>query len=139
MKRLIGLMILLVLLLVGCSSERGAVDPVMMDEPDIALQIDEEEVPLADGMVDEEGADQVVGNGMMLLSLDELAAYNGMDGMLAYVAVDGMIYDVTEHPQWATGEHGGNMAGTDITEMLKASPHGLSKLEEVPKVGSLIE
>lgn len=139
MKRLIGLLVIIVLLAVGCSTEQGAVDPVMMDEPDGAVEIEGEDVPLSDGMVDEEGAVTDEGNGMVLLTLDELAAYNGMDGMPAYVAVDGWIYDVTDHPQWTTGEHGGNLAGTDITEMLKAAPHGISKLEEVSKIGKLID
>lgn len=138
MKRLIGLMILVALFVVGCSTEQGAVDPVMMDEPEYAVQIEEEEVPLADGIVDEEGA-ELQADDMILLTLEELAVYNGMDGMPAYVAVDGLIYDVTDHPEWATGEHGGNMAGTDISEMLKAAPHGVGKLGDVTRVGNLVD
>ncbi len=138
MKRLIGLMILVALFIVGCSSERGAVDPVMMEEPEIAVQIEEEEVPLSGGIVDEEGA-VLQDGGMNLLTLEELAAYNGKDGMPAYVAVDGLIYDVSEHPEWTTGEHGGNMAGTDISEMLKAAPHGVGKLEDISWVGTLVD
>lgn len=131
MKRILGLLIVVLLVLAGCRIDQGAVDPVMMDEPDIPVQIEEGEVPLSDGI------DKQVDNGMMMLTLEELAAYNGMNGMPAYVAFDGMIYDVTDHPQWTTGEHGGNMAGTDITEMLKAAPHGVSKLEELKKVGTI--
>lgn len=138
MKRLIGLMILVALFVVGCSTEQGAVDPVMMDEPEYAVQIEEKEVPLSDGIVDEEGA-ELQANGMILLTLEELTTYNGKDGMPAYVAVDGLIYDVSEHPEWTAGEHGGNMAGTDISAMLKAAPHGIGKLGDIPRVGTLVD
>ena len=138
MKRFLGLLIVVLLLFVGCTTDQGAVDPVMMDEPNVAMDIEEEEVPLADGMVGEEGVEKDMG-GMMMLTLEELAAYNGENGMPAYVAVEGKIYDVTNHPQWSTGMHGGNMAGTDITDMLKSAPHGMGKLDEVLKVGELVQ
>ena len=73
------------------------------------------------------------------LTLDELKEYNGKDGMPAYVAYDGVIYDVSDVPQWATGIHGGNMAGTDITEKLKTVSHGTTKLEGLAVVGKVVE
>ncbi|BES63966.1 hypothetical protein SANA_04050 [Gottschalkiaceae bacterium SANA] len=97
-----------------------------------------EEIPQVGTLIAVMVADEGTQASEPTLTLEELAAYNGKNGMAAYVAVDGMIYDVTDHPEWTTGEHGGNLAGTDITEMLKAAPHGLSKLEEIPQVGTLI-
>lgn len=52
-------------------NERGVVDPVMMDEPEVAVEIGEDEVVSSGGNVDEEGAVLHEG-GMVLLTLDEL-------------------------------------------------------------------
>ena len=78
-------------------------------------------------------------NGTLELTLAELAKYNGKDGNPAYVAVDGVIYDVTNVPQWKNGEHNGYSAGNDLTDIIKnKSPHGVAKLKGVPVVGKLI-
>jgi predicted heme/steroid binding protein len=54
--------------------------------------------------------------------------------------VDGVIYDVTNVPQWSNGGHNGFTAGKDLTEEIKnVSPHGVSKLQGLPVVGKLIE
>ena len=72
------------------------------------------------------------------LTVDELSQYNGKDGNPAYIAVDGVIYDVTDVPQWKDGEHNGFSAGNDLTEEIKnVSPHGVSKLQGLPVVGTL--
>ena len=73
-------------------------------------------------------------------TLEELSEYNGKDGMDAYVAVDGVVYDVTELDAWPDGNHNGNEAGNDLTkEITEDSPHGLSVLERAPVVGTLEE
>lgn len=72
------------------------------------------------------------------LTLDELSKYNGMDGQPAYIAVDGIIYDVTNSPKWKNGKHNGFQAGNDLTDKIKnVSPHGLKVLERLNKVGTL--
>lgn len=74
------------------------------------------------------------------LTLEELAAYNGKDGNPAYVAVDGVIYDVSGSARWADGEHNGYSAGNDLTDIIKSkSPHGLSVLSRMPVVGKIVE
>ncbi len=79
-------------------------------------------------------------NGTLELTLAELAKYNGKDGQPAYVAVDGVIYDVSAYPKWKNGEHNGYSAGNDLTEIIKTkSPHGVAKLKGVPVVGKLID
>lgn len=71
-------------------------------------------------------------------TLDELEEYDGKDGAKAYIAIDGVVYDVTDVEPWAGGEHNDYEAGKDLTEEIKTeSPHGVSKLEGVPVVGKL--
>jgi predicted heme/steroid binding protein len=73
-------------------------------------------------------------------TLEELAEYDGKDGRKAYVAVDGIVYDVTDSRPWKNGEHNGFTAGRDLTEEIKnVSPHGVSKLRNVPAVGKIKE
>jgi len=74
------------------------------------------------------------------LTLDELSKYNGKDGNPAYIAVDGVIYDVTESKMWKDGEHNGYTAGKDLTEEIKkVSPHGTSVLKKMKEVGKIVE
>ncbi len=76
-----------------------------------------------------------------VFTLEELATYNGKDGQPAYVAVDGVVYDVTASPEWTNGEHKmGVTAGQDLTDIIKEkSPHGVAILEKFPIVGKLAE
>ena len=71
------------------------------------------------------------------LTADELAAFDGKNGKPAYVAVKGVIYDVTNVPQWANGMHNGNTAGKDLTDAITKSPHGESVLKNLTVVGKL--
>ncbi len=71
-------------------------------------------------------------------TVEELAKFDGKNGNPAYVAVDGVVYDVSNVPQWKDGEHNGMKAGNDLTEQIKSqSPHGTSVLKELPVVGKL--
>lgn len=74
------------------------------------------------------------------LTAEELAAYNGQDGMPAYVAVDGRVYDVTDNPAWQGGEHQGQYAaGQDLSDAIKAAPHGEAVLADLPLVAYLLD
>lgn len=71
-------------------------------------------------------------------TLDELAQYDGSNGKPAYVAVEGIVYDVSKVAAWAGGIHFGLKAGKDLTEEFN-SCHGMIKiLNNVPKVGILV-
>lgn len=72
-----------------------------------------------------------------VFTLEELASYDGQNGNEAYVAVDGVVYDVTDVPAWTGGEHNNNYAGQDLTEAIKKAPHGTSKLKGLTVVGTL--
>ena len=71
-------------------------------------------------------------------TLDELAQYDGKNGNDAYVAVDGIVYDVTNAAKWQNGSHYGIQAGTDCTTAISRSPHGSSVLDGLPIVGTLV-
>ena len=45
----------------------------------------------------------------------ELSLYNGTNGNLAYVAVNGTVYDVTDDPLWYTLMHFGLSPGQDLS------------------------
>jgi predicted heme/steroid binding protein len=69
---------------------------------------------------------------------EELAQFNGQDGTPAYVAVSGVIYDVSSSKLWDNGNHEGvHQAGRDLTEDLKTAPHVRSVIERFPVVGQL--
>lgn len=70
-------------------------------------------------------------------TLAELAKYNGKNGAAAYVAVNGIVYDVTNVSQWRNGTHKGYEAGVDLTEAFKNSPHQDSIFNGIPVVGKL--
>jgi len=70
------------------------------------------------------------------LTLDELSKYNGANGMPAYAAVDGIIYDFSLVPAWGGGTHFGVYAGKDLTKEFNSCHQGGAKiLEGIPKVG----
>jgi len=73
------------------------------------------------------------------LTLTELKKYNGQNGKPAYVAVDGIIYDVTNVSHWSGGSHNGQNAGRDITNAIQGAPHGNEVLDNVDKVGTVTE
>lgn len=73
-------------------------------------------------------------------TVDELAKYTGTNDNPAYVAVDGIVYDVTNYKPWKDGKHkNGITAGKDLTERFKnEAPHNRKFLEKLPKVGVLV-
>lgn len=81
---------------------------------------------------------------MRVFTLEELAMYDGQDGQDgqdAYIAVDGIVYDVTNSSLWTDGNHQGRVqAGQDLTtEIDTISPHGRRVLDNIPIIGTLAE
>lgn len=69
---------------------------------------------------------------------EELSKYNGVSGRDAYVAVNGIVYNVSSVKSWAGGAHFGVSAGSDATETFN-SCHGSSEiLNALPKVGVMV-
>ncbi len=74
------------------------------------------------------------------LTLEELAAFDGLEGRPAYVAVDGIIYDMSNSRSWPGGNHNGFQAGQDLTEAIQNdSPHGVGNLSRVPEIGRIVD
>lgn len=68
-------------------------------------------------------------------TLEDLAQYDGKNEKPTYVAVGGIVYDVSSEPTWAGGTHFGVAVGKDLTEQFN-SCHGSDKiLNKLPKVG----
>ena len=74
------------------------------------------------------------------LTLEELAKYNGTNGKPAYIAVDGIIYDVSPIKAWKKGKHKGrHKAGAELGyDIKKKSPHGIKVLKKLKVVGKVV-
>lgn len=78
------------------------------------------------------------GSDTQTFTLEDLKKYDGQNGNPAYVAVDGIVYDVTNADGWKDGKHkDGITAGVDLTSKLADSPHGEKVLKDLPVVGKL--
>ena len=72
------------------------------------------------------------------MTREELTKFDGRDSRAAYVAVSGIIYDVSGSPRWLEGHHEGtHQAGQDLTAELKQAPHVKTVIERFPVVGQL--
>ncbi|MCX7746563.1 MAG: hypothetical protein N2645_06705 [Clostridia bacterium] len=67
---------------------------------------------------------------------EELAKYNGKDGRPCYVALNGVVYDITNVKGWKNGGHGhGILAGKDWTAAFeKFAPKGHKKPDFLKKL-----
>jgi predicted heme/steroid binding protein len=73
-----------------------------------------------------------------VFTLEQLAQYNGKDGAPAYVAVNGVVYNVTNNPLWAGGNHFfGLTAGRNLTSEFQMCHPGAMVLSVLPVVGRL--
>ncbi len=72
-------------------------------------------------------------------TIEELKEYNGEKGRPAYIAVDGVVYDVTYNPSWGGGTHFGVVAGKDITDEFNKCHGGENVLTQLEVVGKIIE
>ncbi len=75
-----------------------------------------------------------------ILTLADLANFDGEEGRPAYFAFKGKIYDVTGSKLWAGGNHmKRHKAGADLTDLLSQAPHEKDKILSMPEVGRLSE
>jgi predicted heme/steroid binding protein len=70
-------------------------------------------------------------------TIDTLSTFNGSEGKPAYVAVDGIVYDVSLEKTWGGASHFGLTAGKDLTIQF-SSCHGMKTiLTKLTMVGVL--
>lgn len=67
----------------------------------------------------------------------ELANFNGTLGKPAYVAVNGIVYDVSNETSWGGASHFGLEAGKDVTSQFNNCHGDEAVLSKLPKVGVL--
>lgn len=79
-------------------------------------------------------ADRTSQENARVFTLQELSEFDGQNGNPAYIAINGIVYDVTKVRQWKNGNHQGCSAGKDLTADF---PHKASILAKVPIVGKL--
>lgn len=68
-------------------------------------------------------------------TLEELSRYNGKNGVPAYVAVNGVVYDVTNNSVWKGDSHFGLNPGNDLTSEFQTCHPGAMVLTRLPVVG----
>ncbi len=74
-----------------------------------------------------------------LFTESELSMYNGRNGNPAYVAVNGIVYDVTNIAAWGGATHFGLVAGTDVTSQFASCHAGQQILSKLKVVGKMTE
>ncbi|MGB9866246.1 cytochrome b5 domain-containing protein [Fervidobacterium gondwanense] len=81
--------------------------------------------------------DKIVG--LLGIPYSELSKYNGKNAPVM-VSVGGIIYDLSNSKSWSGGNHKNqHSAGQDLTyDILKLSPHGISKIKSFPSYGILV-
>ncbi|MFT9597563.1 cytochrome b5 domain-containing protein [Mesobacillus sp.] len=78
-------------------------------------------------------------NNQRLFTIQELTTFDGKNGRPAYVAVNGIVYDVTNNRAWAAATHFGLVSGKDYTQEFASCHAGQqSILAMLPVVGRLV-
>jgi predicted heme/steroid binding protein len=114
----------------GTSSQDGTETPPQNGTP----PQDGTEAPPQNGTPPQEGTETQP----QVFTLEQLAQYNGKDGNPAYVAVNGVVYNVTNNPLWAGGNHFfGLTAGRNLTSEFQMCHPGAMVLSVLPIVGTL--
>lgn len=73
-------------------------------------------------------------------TIEELATYNGKNGAPAYIAVNDIVYDMSNIAAWSAATHFGLKAGNDLTkEFNSCHPGSEAILSTLPTVGILLE
>lgn len=72
-------------------------------------------------------------------TIEELSQYDGASGRPAYVAINGIVYDVSLEATWGGGTHFSLYAGQDLTAQFNGCHGGrVETLRNLPRIGLLI-
>jgi predicted heme/steroid binding protein len=72
-----------------------------------------------------------------LITRAQLALRNGQDKPEVWVALHGIVYDVTTSRLWRNGKHYEHWAGQDLTDELKDAPHNANVFDKFRPIGKL--
>lgn len=125
-------------------------------QPDIQVVQETQMMPSSNGVLDMEeplpqqgqqetaqeqhipGSEPSLDQEQRSFTIEELAYYDGLNGKPAYVAVNGIVYDVSAVVRWAGGRHFGMQAGRDLSAQFMGCHRGImDRLNKLPKVGIL--
>ncbi|MDP4090378.1 MAG: cytochrome b5 domain-containing protein [Bacillota bacterium] len=70
-------------------------------------------------------------------TIEELTKYNGRRGMPAYVAVDGIVYDLSNVSSWGGGTHFGLVAGENLSAEYMSCHGVMDILAKLSRVGTI--
>lgn len=71
------------------------------------------------------------------ITKSQLALRNGQDKPEVWVALRGLVYDVSASRLWKNGKHYEHWAGQDLTDELKDAPHTDKVFEKFKVIGRL--
>jgi len=74
-----------------------------------------------------------------VFSRAQLALRNGQDKPEVWVALRGVIYDVSKSHLWKKGKHYEHWAGQDLTDELPDAPHNEKVFDKFKVVGKLTD
>jgi predicted heme/steroid binding protein len=104
-------------------NQKGKINQVDIDAP---LSISQENQSAQNGL------------GERVFTIDELAQFDGSNGKPAYVAIQGIVYNVNMEPTWGGGTHFSLFAGKDLTDFYLGCHQGnLNAVRKLPIVGRL--
>lgn len=69
-----------------------------------------------------------------IFTIDEVSKYNGEDGNPSYIAIKGIVYDISNIAILKNGKHHGVTGGKDVTKIF---PHDINILKRAKVVGKL--
>ena len=72
-----------------------------------------------------------------IITRAQLALRNGQDKPEVWVALHGIVYDVTSSRLWRSGKHYEHWAGQDLTDELKDAPHNANVFDKFKPIGKL--
>jgi len=69
--------------------------------------------------------------GLKRFTADELGAFNGLDGAPEYIAIHGVVYDISNVQLLKAGKHHGVTGGNDVTDLFVHNKNILNRLTVV--------
>ena len=90
---------------------------------------------LVEGLNMKQNSDEA--ESIKMFTPEELSIFNGKNGNPAYVAVNGIVYDVTDIASWAAATHFGLTAGKDVTSEFTKCHAGQPVLSKLKVVGKM--